>query len=120
MPRPGLTTTQRGLGYDHQSARERALASLKDGDLCARCQRRGIHHPMYRHLVIWKDGKPRSPWLDLDDFPGRTFGGPQIKLLSWRRCNRSAGAALSTPLRLARLRAALTVRNSAPSPSRNW
>jgi hypothetical protein len=70
------TTTQRGLGYGHQRERERLLAQLRDGDPCARCG-----GPMYR-----------GQYLDLDDFPGRMFGGPQVKLLAHRYCNRRAGA----------------------------
>ena len=34
----------------------------------------------------------RGQFLDLDDFPGRVFGGPQVKLLAHRSCNRRAGA----------------------------
>lgn len=117
MPRWSGTTTERGLGADHQTTRVQALTSLQDGDLCARCQLRGIKHPMYRHLVIWKDGKPTSPWLDLDDFPGRASGGQQVKRLSYRGCNRSAGAALATPMRLARLR---LLAQRTTTPSRDW
>jgi hypothetical protein len=73
-----LTTTQRGLGYDHQRERKRQLAALRDGDICPRCGR-----PMFR-----------GQYLDLDDFPGRMLGGPQVKLLAHRSCNRSAGARL--------------------------
>jgi hypothetical protein len=71
-----LTTTQRGLGYDHQLDRKRQLAALRDGDPCPRCG-----GPMFR-----------GQYLDLDDFPGRIFGGPQVKLLAHRYCNRRAGS----------------------------
>jgi hypothetical protein len=71
-----LTTTQRGLGYDHQLDRKRRLAALRDGDPCPRCG-----GPMFR-----------GQYLDLDDFPGRIFGGPQVKLLAHRYCNRRAGS----------------------------
>lgn len=44
----------------------------------------------------------RQMWrVDLDDFPGRVFGGPQVKLLAHRFCNRSAGASLGNQLRAA-------------------
>ena len=93
------TTTQRGLGNDHQALRRAALAALRDGDLCARCEVRGVEHPMTANLVTWKNGKPTSRWLDLDDFPGRYYGGPQVKRLSFRRCNRSHGGTLGNQVR---------------------
>jgi hypothetical protein len=71
-----LSTTQRGLGYDHQLTRRERLAQLRDGDPCPRCG-----GPMFR-----------GQYLDLDDFPGRIFGGPQVKVLAHRYCNRRAGA----------------------------
>jgi hypothetical protein len=86
------TTKERGLGGSHPAERRAALKALKDGDLCFRCELRGIEHPMYRSLVIQTPRGPKSPWLDLDEYPGRAVGGPQIKRLSYRRCNRSHGA----------------------------
>jgi hypothetical protein len=100
--KPRLSTTQRGLGGDHQAARKAALAALRDGDPCARCELAGIYHPMTRSLITWVNGVPSSRFLDLDDFPGRAFGGPQVKRLSWRKCNRSAGARLGNSMRRAR------------------
>ena len=100
--KPRLSTTQRGLGSDHQAARKAALAALRDGDPCARCELAGIYHAMTRNLVTWVNGVPSSRFLDLDDFPGRAFGGPQVKRLSFRRCNRSAGARLGNSMRRAR------------------
>jgi len=99
MTRPRTTrqprsTAQRGLGSDHQKVRITALTNLKDGDPCARCQQRGIYHPMWQAAITWVNGKPQSALLDLDDFPGRMFGGPQVKRLSWAKCNRSAGGRL--------------------------
>jgi hypothetical protein len=88
------TTTQRGLGTSHQQARVRALRTLQDGDPCARCQDRGIYHPMTRDLITWTGGTPTSRHLDLDDFPGRAIGGPQVKRLSYASCNRKAGGRL--------------------------
>jgi hypothetical protein len=90
------TTTQRGLGSPHQKTRVQSLTDLRDGDPCARCELRGVYHPMWRSLVTWKNGKPTSRWLDLDDFPGRVYGGPQVKRLSWRKCNRRAGQRITT------------------------
>ena len=93
------TTTERGLGNPHQKGRISALTQLRDGDPCFRCQLRGIYHPMNRDSIYWVDGKPRSDLLDYDDYPGRIYGGPQIKRLSYRACNRSAGARLGNKLR---------------------
>jgi hypothetical protein len=93
-------TTMVGLGWPHQKARQRKLAALQDGDLCARCELRGVEHPMFRAMVIRRpDGRLVAPLLDLDDFPGRRFGGPQTKRLSYRRCNRSTGAAAGNRMR---------------------
>jgi hypothetical protein len=84
----GKTTAQRGLGSEHQKARKRLLAELKDGDPCARCG-----GPMYR-------GWPRL--LEVDDFPPRSIAVPlgikPEKRLSHKLCNRRAGAALSARL----------------------
>lgn len=91
------TTTQRGLGSEHQKARRALLAKLSDGDPCARCASRGIYHPMLRRY---------TRLLEVDDFPGRVFGGPQTKALSWRRCNRQAGAIVGNKLRGLRRKAA--------------
>jgi hypothetical protein len=95
------TTQERGLGWvEHQSPRQTALRTLQDGDLCARCELHGIKHPMYRALVsVGRSGKLVAPLLDLDDFPGRRFGGPQVKRLSWRRCNRGEGASSGNKMR---------------------
>ncbi len=78
-----LTTTQRGLGGSHQADRRRQLAALRPGQPCPRC------------------GTGMYPWqrLDLDDYPGRVFGGPQVKRLAHARCNRQAGARLGNRLR---------------------
>jgi hypothetical protein len=88
-----LTTTQRGLGYDHQRTRRERLAQLRDGDPCPRCG-----GPMFR-----------SQHLDLDHLPGRVFGGPQVKLLAHRSCNRRAGAAMREAKRRAIRQAAATI-----------
>lgn len=93
MARQGNTTAV-GLGWAvHQKPRMAALAALRDGDPCPRC---GL--PMYRWMVTWNAGRPTSRWLDFDDFPGRAFGGPQVKRLAHRRCNRRAGAMLGNRL----------------------
>jgi hypothetical protein len=99
-------TTAVGLGNAHQKTRQRALAALQDGDLCARCAERGIEHPMFRSLVTRRpSGLYVAPMLDLDDFPGRRFGGPQIKRLSYRICNRRAGQRAGAAMRVRKKRA---------------
>lgn len=99
MARQGNTTAV-GLGWPHQQARQRALAALQDGDPCARCQQRGIEHPLTRDLITRRPGgRYTAPLLDLDDFPGRAYGGPQTKRLSHRACNRRAGAAAGNRMR---------------------
>ena len=97
--RPGHTTAA-GLGWAHQQARERALRSLRDGDLCARCEARGLEHPMFRDLISrGANGRLVAPLLDLDDFPGRAAGGPQVKRLSYAACNRAQGTEITNALR---------------------
>ncbi len=101
MAAPRWPTAERGLGGAHQAARAKALSALADGDPCFRCELRGVYHPMWRAFVYWVDGKPRSAVLDLDDYPGRRFGGPQVKRLSYRACNRSHGAQVGNAIRAA-------------------
>jgi len=104
--RQRLTTTQRGLGHSHQRARKQALAALRDGDPCARCETLGRYHPMYR-------GYPEL--LELDDFPprsvARALGIEPVKKLSWKRCNRSHGGRLGNRIK------ALRRAQMAPRPS---
>jgi len=96
---PGHTHAS-GLGWPHQRRRNAALAALQDGDLCARCELRGIEHPMWRSLVTRRpDGRYVAPLLDYDDFPGRRYGGPQVKRLSWAACNRGQGAVVTNQIR---------------------
>ncbi len=105
---PGHTTAA-GLGYPHQQARQRALRLLRDGDLCARCEARGVEHPMSRDLITRRpDGRYVSRWLDLDDFPGRAVGGPQVKRLSFKSCNRAQGAMVTNRAKAAPRRAEYT------------
>jgi hypothetical protein len=95
---PRLTTTRPGLGYAHRAERKRQIAGLRDGTPCPRC---GL-------------AMLRGQLLDLDDFPGRMFGGPQVKRLAHRACNRRAGQQLTTLI----LRARSSVRKQ--RPPRRW
>jgi len=98
------TTTQRGLGYAHQKTRKQAIAALRDGDPCARCGQ-----PMYRS---------QSRLLDLDDFPGRAYGGPQVKRLSHRSCNRRAGQQITAAIN--RSRGGLTPKQMQAIRMKQW
>ena len=118
MPRYQAKTTERGLGSQHQAARQRALATMPEGALCARCQDNGIAHPMTRAAITRRpDGRYVAPMLDLDDFPGRAYGGPQVKRLSWRRCNRRDGQAKTTVINRAR---GITPRQAAAIRWKQW
>ena len=94
----------------HRADRRRKLAAFRDGDRCWRCGR-----PMYG----WQQ-------LDLDHVTDRVFGGAGGPTrLAHRSCNRRAGAALSTPVRLARLALAARLRkvdaSTPPVPlTRRW
>jgi hypothetical protein len=77
---------------------------MAEGQLCARHLTMGITHPLSRSLISRsKDGlRWVAPLLDLDDFPGRAYGGPQVKRLSCRQSNRSHGQRLTTAILNAR------------------
>jgi hypothetical protein len=99
------TTTQRGLGADHQRIRRQRMAALRDGQPCPRTEICG-GLPMYATAAAAaRAGLPRKLWLlDLDDYPGRWYGGPQIKRLAHRYCNRRAGQLFGARLRAAKRR----------------
>ena len=98
------TTTERGLGYSHQQARRKLLAALTDGDPCARCAASGVYHPLFRSVP--------ARLIEVDDFPARSvaraLGIEPVKALSYKSCNRRAGAILGNKIKKAR-RAALGV-----------
>lgn len=82
MPRR-LTTTQRGLGHDHQSERQRQLRELVPGTPCWRCAQ-----PMWPYQE-----------LDLDHVTDRYFGGAGgLAVLAHASCNRSAGGKLGSQI----------------------
>jgi hypothetical protein len=45
---------------------------------------------------------PKLRPLDLDDFPGRVFGGPQVERLAHRYCNRKAGQRVGVKIKALR------------------
>jgi hypothetical protein len=99
------TTTERGLGSPHQRIGRQLFAVWKPGDPCARCGQ-----PMWHRWTVTADGR-RVSAIDVDDFPGRIYGGPQVKRLSHRSCNRRAGQAITAAIN--RARGGLTPRQQA-------
>jgi hypothetical protein len=92
-------TNDRGLGWkDHQLPRARHMKALeaRPGQPCPHCRA-----PMFATVTeAARAGLPRKLWhVDLDDYPGRVLGGPQIRRLMHRHCNRSRGARLGNRLR---------------------
>lgn len=80
------TTTEQGLGWEHQRARAAAIADLaaNPGRSCWRCKR-----PMYVGQA-----------LDFDHVISRVLGGHRgPRKLAHASCNRSAGASLGNRLR---------------------
>ncbi len=75
------STTQRGLGHDHQKQRERLLARLVDGTPCEWC-----NQPMTREME-----------LDADHRLARSRGGRRADRLLHASCNRSRGAGERDP-----------------------
>ena len=102
--RPRLSAEARGVGSAHRAERQHALATMAEGQQCFRCELRGIEHPLSRALISRsKDGRRWvSEYLDLDDYPGRAYGGPQVKRLSGRKCNRQHGQRMTTAILNAR------------------
>ena len=94
-------TTERGLGSKHQKHKKQLLRELRPGQPCPRCGQ-----PMHPHQKLDRGHTiPRA--LGGVNSPGR---------LEHASCNRSAGAAMATPMRYARLHA-LAQRVTA---SRDW
>lgn len=97
-------TTRAGLGSPHQSKKVERMRELaaKPGMPCPRCGlgmyatfAEAVSAGLAYRTVRTRSGQLRRVvlWrLDLDDFPGRRFGGVQVKVLSHRFCNRSSGA----------------------------
>ena len=103
------------LGAEHQRERAAQIAAMaNDGtDLCCRCGRSMFASP---RIAVDRGAHPQLGVLDLDDWPGRVFGGPQIKRLAHRRCNRQAGARLGNRLRGIRKAAGLPSGKPAARP----
>lgn len=76
VPRQQKSTTQRGLGWDHQKQRERLLRLHVDGSPCAWCGQ-----PM------WRDTQE----LDADHEQARSLGGTRADRLLHASCNRQRG-----------------------------
>lgn len=97
-------TTRAGLGSAHQAQRRDQIKALKarPGQPCPFTQICG-GLPMYATPAAARAAglHPRLWPLDLDDFPGRWLGGPQVKRLAHRYCNRKAGQRVSTMVQAA-------------------
>jgi hypothetical protein len=94
------TTTQRGLGAEHQTERRRQMTALLDRGPrpCRRCG-----HPMVhpRHCTLRPDrpdGRCFHCRLDLGHDQSRALGGQGPLDLEHARCNRQAGARLRNAL----------------------
>lgn len=91
-----------GLGHEHQGERRVKLAALaaSPGQPCPHVRICG-GAPMYATPAEARAaGLPPALWrVDLDHYPGRIFGGPQVTRLAHASCNRSAGAAMGNRLR---------------------
>jgi ribosomal protein S27AE len=92
MPRWAGTTTQRGLGSDHQKLRKHKLATLQDGTPCRRCGHSRYHPQRCPYGPCWQCT------LDLGHATDRVFGGQGPRELEHRKCNRSAGTRLRNRL----------------------
>ncbi|MCX4474825.1 hypothetical protein OOK41_31690 [Micromonospora sp. NBC_01655] len=94
------TTTDRGLGWEHQQARARALAVLKPGTPCHKCG-----HPMDK----------ATQKLDLDHLRPRVYGGTGgPRRLAHASCNRREGQAIGQARRRVAARAQQPAVNSRP------
>lgn len=94
--RPPGYTTRAGLGSDHQKERVAQLRTLGSRPgTCPRCG--GVFYGTLK-LAASAGLPPKFWYVDLDDFPGRRFGGPQVKLLAHRYCNRRAGQRVTTAI----------------------
>lgn len=93
------TTTQRGLGWDHQQQRARLMKAHADGTPCPcqpgcgpGCLCADGPLPMYRDPRLNADGMP----LEADHTLARSRGGTRADRLLLATCNRSRGAGHAT------------------------
>lgn len=75
------TTTQRGLGWQHQKQRKALLAKHRDGDLCEHCG-----EPMFK-----------TQPLQADHSVPRSLGGTKADRLLHAWCNESRGNGTRVP-----------------------
>lgn len=76
------TTTERGLGWEHQKNAERLLRNHIDGTPCWWCA-----EPMYRDAEQNFDGKT----LNADHSVARAHGGTKADQLLHDKCNKARG-----------------------------
>lgn len=106
-PAPPLTTTERGLGWEHQRRREALLAVHRDGTPCWWCAR-----PMYRDKARNFDGQA----LAADHELARANGGTAAGRLLHGSCNSSRGKGLRDDQRPAISSGGQDPRPATPSP----
>jgi hypothetical protein len=93
------TTTEQGLGWEHQRTRRRLLVNHVDGTPCpcvasgdcgpgCLCRAAGHALPMYRDATRNPDGLP----LQADHTLARSRGGTRADRLMLATCNQSRGA----------------------------
>ena len=92
------TTTEAGLGYEHQRIRRRLMLAHQDGAPCpcgvgtdcgprCPCRAAGYALPMYRDPTLNADGQP----LHADHTLARSQGGTKADRLMLGTCNMSRG-----------------------------
>ena len=79
QPTKPRTTTEKGLGWDHQKQRERLIRTHRDNTPCWWCEL-----PMYRTKTRNWDGEP----LHADHTQARANGGHKADRLLHGRCNK--------------------------------
>lgn len=123
-PRTGgakRTTTEAGLGFEHQRIRKRLLARHVDGSPCpcgvgadcgpgCPCRKAGYALPMYRDPALNVDGRA----LQADHSQSRSQGGTRADRLMLATCNGSRGDGTRTPA------AQDAERYAAPWWTRDW
>lgn len=84
-PLKGPTTTERGMGWDHQQQRQHLLRTTPEGFPCPVCL-----------LPMHPRTNPGS--LDADHSVPRSLGGTRADRLTHRSCNRARGNGVTTGL----------------------
>lgn len=100
----GPTTTEQGLGWEHQQVRAQLLRSTPDGWPCPAC-----------HLPMYPKTDPGS--LDADHSQPRSLGGTRADRLMHASCNRRRGNGVTTGQGTGRGRGSRTSSTTTSSPA---